>query len=294
MSLALFCKSYRTDLKRAVRLAKSIRQFNTEDIAFYLSTPLIDVPLFKEHLANLGVEVIADDLIVQENPRLDLERIKSLPGSVSQQVIKSEFWRLGLSDSYLCLDSDAAFIRPFSRSDFLWGSGLPYTVMDEGHELLEASLSLDKPGVVSNFYQEAANVQDRFGRTGRAYAFGPFPVLWHKAVWQSLETGYLTARGMNLLDAILLAPMEARWYGEALLRYQAIPLMPCQPLFKVYHYAWQMSQDRRAKVGLDQLAQLYCGVIYQSAWEREMDWPREGGTWPSRIARRLRRRLGRS
>lgn len=86
---------------------------------------------------------------------------------------------------------------------------------------------------------------------------------------------------MSLLDAILLAPLESRWYGEALLRYQAIPLMPCQPLFKVYHYAWQLDQ-------------LYSGVIYQSAWEREMDWPREGGNWSSRLARRLRRRLGRS
>ena len=96
------------------------------------------------------------------------------------------------------------------------------------------------------------------------------------------------------MDAILLAPLESRWYGEALLRYQAIPLMPCQPLFKVYHYAWQLAQDRRANIGPDQLAQLYSGVIYQSAWEREMDWPREGGSWSSQLARRLRRRLGRA
>lgn len=47
---------------------------------------------------------------------------------------------------------------------------------------------------------------------------------------------------MSLLDAILLAPLELRWYGEARLRYQAIPLMPCQPLFKVYHCAWQLDK----------------------------------------------------
>jgi len=98
---------------------------------------------------------------------------------------------------------------------------------------------------------------------------------------------------MNLMDAILMAPMESRWYGEALLRYRAIPLLPCQPLFKVYHYAWQLDRDRRAGIGPDQLAQLYSGVIYQSAWEREMDWPSEGGNWLSHTARRLRRGLGR-
>jgi hypothetical protein len=294
VSLTLYCKSYRTDLKRAVRLVKSITQFNAEKIRFFLSTPGSDVLLFKDHLAGLDVEVIDDDSILRCNPRLDAEKIRSLPGGISQQIIKSEFWRLGLSDTYLCLDSDAVFIRPFYQRDFLWGDGIPYTVMDESHELLAASLSSGKTGVVDNFRHESAQVQQRFDRAGRAYAFGPFPVLWHKSVWESLEKEYLEPRSMSLLDAILLAPLESRWYGEALLRYRAIPMMPCQPLFKVYHYAWQLDQDRHANIGPDQLAQLYSGVIYQSAWEREMDWPREGGNWPSRLARRLRRQLGRS
>ena len=294
MSLVLYCKSYRTDLKRALRLAQSVRQFNTDNIAFHLSVPQADVALFSEHLAGLAVQVIADELIVQCNPKLDTARLATLPGSLSQQIVKSEFWRLGLADSYLCLDSDAVFIRPFHRSDFLCESGLPYSVMDESHELLDAALVARKPEVVRNFFHEAAAVQDRFERTGRAYAFGPFPVIWHKAVWESLETRFLAPRAMSLLDAIVQVPLESRWYGEALLRYQAIPLMPCQPLFKVYHYAWQLDRDRRAGIGPGQLAQLYSGVIYQSAWEREMDWPREGGSWTSRLARRLRRQLGRS
>jgi len=94
-------------------------------------------------------------------------------------------------------------------------------------------------------------------------------------------------------DAIAQAPIESRWYGEALLAWQAVPLQPCQALFKVYHYAWQYDQDRKNGVSEKQLSQLYCGAIYQSAWEREMDWPREGGNWASRLGRRLRRRLGR-
>ena len=292
--LALFCKSYRTDLKRAVRLAKSVAQFNVENIPFYISTPKSDVALFKEYLSGLNVEVIDDDLIIQQNDQLDKEKVKALPGSISQQIIKSEFWRLEVSDVSLCLDSDAVFIRPFYHNDYLGENGIPYTVIDESHELLEASLSSGKPQIIRNFLHEATKVQNLFGRPGKAYAFGPFPLPWHRSGWKSLETEYLQPRGMSLLDAILIAPLESRWYGEALLRYQAIPLMPCQPLFKVYHYAWQLDQDRRANIGPDQLAQLYSGVIYQSAWEREMDWPSEGGTRLSRVARRLRRRLGRT
>lgn len=187
MSLTLFCKSYRTDLKRAIRLAKSIRQFNVENIPFYLSAPIADVPLFKEHLADLDVEVIADELIVQRNPRLNLDRIKSLPDSVSQQVIKSEFWRLGLSDVYMCLDSDAVFIRPFYQSDFLWANDLPYTVMDEGHELLEASLSSGKPQVVRHFFHEAADVQTDLIAQARLLPSGLSPCCGTSPFGQALK-----------------------------------------------------------------------------------------------------------
>jgi hypothetical protein len=98
---------------------------------------------------------------------------------------------------------------------------------------------------------------------------------------------------MSFADAIAQAPIESRWYGEALLAYQAVPLLPCQALFKVYHYAWQYDQDQWRGITKTQLATIYCGVIYQSAWERNMDWPHEGGSWLSLIGRRLRRRLGR-
>jgi hypothetical protein len=84
-----------------------------------------------------------------------------------------------------------------------------------------------------------------------------------------------------------------RWYGEALLKYKAIDLLPSQPFFKMYHYAWQHRKDHRDGINIKQLASMYCGVVYQSAWEREMDWPSEGGNWLSHTARRLRRGLGR-
>lgn len=291
--ISLYCKSYRTDLKRVIRLADSIAKFNVDSIPFYLSVPGADLALFREHLTNQSIVIIDDDLIVSHNSSIDKHKLHSLPGSISQQIVKSEFWRLGISDTYLCLDSDAVFIRPFSRNDFLWKDNIPYTVIDEGREFLEAALQTGKQRILTVFHNEAERVQRLFDRPGKAYAFGPLPLLWHRSVWASLEEQYLRPRGMNLLDAIVSAPLESRWYGEALLSFQAIQLIPCQPLFKVYHYAWQFDRDRHAKINNDQLAQLYCGAIYQSAWEREMDWPTEGGKLSSRIGRRLRRGLGR-
>lgn len=289
----LYCKSYSTDLKRVIRLAESIRRFNTERIPFFVSVPKSECPLFQEHLAGLDAVLIADEAIIQASPCIVPAQISQMPGNLSQQVIKSEFWRLGISAAYFCIDSDSLFIRPFVASEFISSNGTPYTVMDEGQTLLEDALHFKKNKILQDFRSEAQLVQEIFDRPGRAYSFGPFPLVWHSAVWESLDLQYLRPRGMSFADAILKAPIESRWYGEALLRYQAVPLMPCQPFFKVYHYAWQFDQDRRANIGLEQLAQLYSGVIYQSAWEREMDWPKEGGNWQSHLARRMRRRLGR-
>lgn len=293
MPFALYCKSYRTDLRRAVRLVESAARNNEEGIPFYLSVPSADTTLFRQHLANQPVNIIEDESILSCTPYADNNIFASMPGHLSQQIIKSEFWRLGLADAYLCLDSDAVFIRPFRQSDFIWRDGIPYTVMDEGHEYLESAFAWNKPQILETFNQEARRVQAQFGRTGRTYSFGPFPLPWHRAVWESLEREYLQPRGLTLADAIVQAPLESRWYAEALLCFGAIPLMPCQPLFKVYHYAWQLDRDRRLGITNDQLAQLYAGVIYQSAWEREMDWPAEGGSWLSRTGRRFRRKLGR-
>jgi len=289
----LYCKSYSTDLRRVQRLARSVQQHNQERLSFYVSVPSAELPLFREQLAGLDVQLLSDEDILQASPRLDTQQVLRMPGAVSQQVVKSEFWRLNLAPAYLCLDSDAMFIRPFGQADFVAPDGTPYTMLDEAHDLLEDALRQQRQRIVSAFSQEAKAVQALFGRTGRAYSFGPFPLVWHREVWESLEQNYLLPRNMSFADAIALAPIESRWYGEALLAYQAVPLLPCQALFKVYHYAWQYDQDQRGGISTNQLATIYCGVIFQSAWERNMDWPREGGDWLSRTGRRLRRCLGR-
>lgn len=291
--LALYCKSYSTDLKRVVRLAQSIRQFNAEHIPFHISVPQTELPLFREHLHGLNVELLTDEEIIKASPRIDIAQVQQMPGNLSQQVVKSEFWRVERSSAYLCLDSDALFIRPFGLADFITPNGTPYTMMDEAHELQEDALRHKKARVVEAYRKEANQVQQLFQRIGRSYSFGPFPLVWHRAVWESLDTCYLQPKGLSFADAITQVPIESRWYGEALLAYKAVSLMPCQALFKVYHYAWQLDQDRRNGINTQQLAQLYCGVIYQSAWEREMDWPQEGGGILSRLGRRMRRRLGR-
>jgi len=289
----LYCKSYSVDVKRVARLGRSIRQFNQDQIPFYVSVPRADLPLFRDQLAGLDAHLLADEDITAANPAIDRDKLATLPGNISQQIVKSEFWRLGFAQSYLCLDSDCIFIRQFSHSEFITADQVPYTIIDEGRDIFYPSLSRGKPEILENFRREAAQVQRHMQREGKAYNFGPNGPVWDRRVWESLDQEFMRPQRLSFLDLILMSPNEMRWYGEALLKYCAIPLLPSQPFFKMYHYAWQQKFDRRNGIREEQLKQLYCGVVYQSAWEREMDWPSEGGSLPSRIGRRIRRGLGR-
>lgn len=291
---ALYCKSYRVDVKRARRLALTIEKYNAEAIPFYVSCPQADLPLFQEYLAGLKVTLIADEDIILSNPSHTLDIVNRIPGHLSQQIVKSEFWRLGHCQAYLCLDSDCQFIRPFYLHEFLDAQGTPYTVVDECRELLIPAVMARKQKVIDDFRRESIQVQQDIGRGGKFYNFGPNCPVWHRDVWSSLEEHFLKPRKINFAELIVQHPIEMRWYGEALLKYRAIPLLPSQPFFKMYAYAWQLRKDRSGGLRETDLAQFYCGVTYQSAWEREMDWPSEGGHLASRLGRRLRRALGRT
>lgn len=291
--IVLYCKSYRTDVKRVVRLAKSIAKFNVDDIPFYVSAPQADIPIFQQLLQGLDVSIVSDESIIACNPNINKEELADMPGSLSQQVVKSEFWRLNISTSYLCLDSDCIFIRPFRQSELITSDGIPYTIIDEGRDLLYAVIAKNKKAVIKNFHRESLEVQKKFDRNGKHYNFGPNCPIWDRRVWMDLETQYLKPLKISLLDLIKQSGNEQRWYGEALLKYRSFDLLPAQPIFKMYHYAWQMKFDKKNKITEKELAEIYCGVVYQSNWEREMDWPSEGGSLLSKIGRKIRKFLGR-
>jgi hypothetical protein len=293
-SLSVFCKSYRTDLRRVQRLLQSIKKYNTQNIPVYLSVPACDIILFKENLKEFNGKLISDLDIIAENKKIMPENFLSMPGNISQQIVKAEFWRLGYSENYLCVDSDAVFIRPFTRDSYVSETNIPYTVIDQGHTILNDCLKKSRRYIISNFFNETKIIKNLLERHGIDYSFGPFPVAWNGAVWQSLDENFLSRKNWSILDAISQHPVESHWYGEALLRYQAIPVLPRQAIFFVYHYGWQRNAHRVNSINESDLALLYDGVIYQSAWEREMDWPVEGGNMASRLARRFRRAIGSS
>lgn len=278
--LVIFCKSYKNDVLRAKRLAESVQRYNKDGIPFYLSVPRADSTLFRETLAGLEITLLIDEEILAANPQHTESLIEKMPGNHLQQVVKSEFWRLGVCSNYLMIDSDSYFIRDFAISDFMYEDAVPYTVMHEGKDLLGFAARNGLGKIRKNFIKDRSAAQKHFNRPGRIYDFGPTPIICNVNVWRILTEQYAMPKQLTFAELITEFPNEMLWYGEALLHYKPIPVIPIEPLFKVFHYREQYEESLMLKEDEKILAENYLGIINQSNWDKSLDLvPRKKRSW---------------
>lgn len=290
--IVLYCKSYRRDFFRIKRLLESIKKFNIDQIPFYISTPEDQYSDLKSILEPDSIYYwVSDESIVDSNPRATPGIEKTRSGSLSQQVIKSEFWRLGISKNYICLDSDCVFIKEFHRSDFLAPDGNPYTIIYQNKEFFQLSINRNYLKVVENLRREGEIVKALFGRVGPNYYCPCPPFIWSEKVWRSLDEEFLRPRNLTFWDISTEDRPETLLYLEALLKFKAIPIHPIEQLFRIYYYDWHFFLHRRLGEVNEKLVQNYLGVIYQSNWESGFDYGLPVKPLASRVVRKVKRLL---
>jgi hypothetical protein len=254
--IVLYCKSYKNDLDRVIILSKSINNHNIDNIPFYISVPEEDIELFKNNIKHNNVIILSDKEIDSENS-----------GWVGQQIVKSQFWKLGICDNYVCLDSDTYFIKDFTEEDFIYDGVIPYTICHEDKELMEWSLRSNLGfDIQKSFKEDRDKVMNLFNRKGTYYDFGPSPVIWNCKVWESLFDNYMKPNNLSFKDLISFSPSEFTWYGEWLLISKIIPLYPKQPLMKVFHYGQQYQEAKQKGYTENDYSKNYLGIIMQSNW----------------------------
>jgi hypothetical protein len=239
MKFAIFCKSFRDDLDRFLRLAESVSRHNRDHLPFYVSVPRADRRLFADALGSRGVELMADEDV--------------LGGSVkqswtAQQLVKLHAWRTGFADAWFWLDSDAYFIRDFGLGDFVRGDGsVAFPVSRKLHVLEErwgdvfaeldgkaappVSLAeLGRPPVPifgaipwwqrwidaarrRSFEARLPRIASFFGRSGPALYYLPGTV-WTRESVRSFEEKVLAPLRATFADLLQYAPWEANWIGE--------------------------------------------------------------------------------
>jgi hypothetical protein len=287
--IVLYCKSYRKDFLRLKQLLASIQNYNKDHIFFYISTPLEQYDELVQMLGKAGYQWVSDESIVAANSLASAGIVKTKSGSLSQQVIKSEFWRLGISLNYVCLDSDCIFIKDFKKSDFLDSDGNPYTVIYQNKEYFQLAFNRGHDKAPHHLREEGDRVKTLFNRQGPNYYCPCPPFIWSAKVWESLDQNYLKPRGMTFWDICTPEHPETLLYLEALLNFQAIPLHPIEQLFRVYYYDWHYFLLRRMGESPSKLQQNYLGVIYQSSWDLSLDYGASQKSIFSRALKNLKR-----
>jgi len=290
--LVLYCKSYRRDFLRLKRLLESIQKYNVEKIPFYISTPHAEFDELKNVLGSkIQYEWVSDESIVSANPRAIPGIEKTRTGSLAQQAIKSEFWRLGISENYVCLDSDCIFLREFDRKTFIAADGNPFTVIYQNKEFFQLAIDRNHSKVEENLRLEGDRVRTLFDRQGPNYYCPCPPFIWSAKVWRSLDEQFLAPKSLTFWDISTPEHPETLLYLEALLKFQAIPLYPIEQLFRIYYYDWQYYLLRRLGESENKLTKNYLGVIYQSNWDSDLDFGSSGKSILSRANRKLKRFL---
>jgi hypothetical protein len=240
MKFAIFCKSFRDDLDRFLRLADSVSRHNRDRLPFFASVPSADRRLFSDALGSRDVELLCDE---------DLLGGRVQQSWTTQQLVKLHAWRTGFADAWFWLDSDAYFIRDFGLLDFVRGDGsVAFPVSRKLHVLEErwsdvvreldpataapplSLRELGRPPVPCvegippwqhwidavrrrSYEARLPRIASFFGRSGPQLYYLPGAV-WTRESIRSFEEQVLAPLRATFADLLRYAPWEANWIGE--------------------------------------------------------------------------------
>ena len=260
-----FCfmiKSYSKDIKYAERLISSINKFNLESIKTFIIIPEINFADFKKFTSDL-TEIIFEESVPTLLATSDVNNYRK--GYINQAILKLAFHRLNLASSYMCLDSDFEFIRPFTYSDFLTTSGEPYTVLIEDNESrvdkiyfsqywLERASSLSK---ILKFYEMDEKESWLTCHGGQIFS---------REILKKLDSEILKQRDWDYLDLLKISPYEFSWYNYFLQK-NCNPIRIREPYFKIIHTNYQLGFYQSQKITTHDIARGYVGIVVNSNFQ---------------------------
>lgn len=132
--MVLFCKTFLRDIDCFLIQAKSIKEFNVENLPYYISVPTEDIAEFEKLKQKYGLtyQILADETISKLIKEDEYKEATHTVNYINQQLVKFEFSKTNIAKHYLLMDADCYFIRDFRTSDFLLDSDTPYLPLTEG------------------------------------------------------------------------------------------------------------------------------------------------------------------
>jgi hypothetical protein len=259
----ILLKSYGPDLPYAERFMASFERHATEPIPVFAVVPDEDVAAFTSMMAGRGT-VLPESLWAHHLVETRIHG--NSPGYINQEIIKLAFFEQGLLANYLCADSEAVFLRPFSSADFMADRTTPYTFVTEDSELAVDPVYEATYGARRREYLLALR-----GFLGLPEA--PLLTCHNMAVFSAsvLESlsAFLASRGLSYGDAMEISPYEFSWYNFWLERDRTIPRIVREPIFLMVHMEHQHLEFSLKDITEADLARGYVGVVVNSGFSRQ-------------------------
>ena len=261
--IALLVKSYRKDYDYVVRLLASIACHNRDAVPVFIVVPAEDVVLFTG-LATSGVDVLSEELLETHLVREPMAGLSA--GYLNQEIVKLAFWELGLAENYLCVDSDAEFVRDFFTTDFMATADTPFTFMTE-----DAELQCEPEYYEQTWLPRLAkleNVRKAIGYTGPWLRTVHGHAVFSSVALQDFVSDFLQPRGWDYKDALEVCPYEPTWYTTWVLHARPIQVYPREPVFKTFHNSGQHLDYVLRGVSEEDIARGFVGVVVNSNYSR--------------------------
>jgi hypothetical protein len=258
-------KSYAQDFELAKRMVQSFHAFNHDQLPLFIVVPDDDLQLFStleaENVELIPESEFADHLV--DHPVHGLR-----PGYINQEIIKLAFWELGLTENYLCVDSEAEFIRPFTIDDFMFDSQDPYSVLVQDLELAV------EPTYYSQYWKSREEALTRITQAldmdSRVILTCHGHQVFSRKVLESFVQEFLAPRNWDYKDALDLAPYEFTWYNVWLQKTRVHAIYPREPWVKVFHHEGQFLEYVSRGISVEDLARGYLAVVINSSFSRSL------------------------
>jgi len=114
-------KTYKNDLVRSVQLFESFIKFYQGSVtkSFYIVVASNDIEIFINAFKDFVIKpIFITEEQIYKACNIDVNKCLALNGWVSRQICKIGFYRLGLCENYITLDSDLYFIQNFNDNLF--------------------------------------------------------------------------------------------------------------------------------------------------------------------------------
>ena len=276
-NFGILLKSYDGDFDLAERLIESFNKYNPESLPMFIVVPEADVQKFNR-FASDTITVLSESLLGEH--LVDHEVAGIRPGYINQEIVKLSFWELGLTENYFCVDSDAVFIRPLTRDDFMYDEHTPYTVLVEDNELKV------EPKYYAEHWQgrEIAlrRIQQEVGLNDRRLLTCHGHQVFSSVVLRSLKEEFLASRNWSYADMLEVSPYEFTWYNMWLQVSNRVAIANREPLVLTIHNELQFLLLSIAEIQITDIARAYVGIVVNSnfqeaALSRRRQWQLHGG-----------------